>query len=111
MRFGPAFAMWLALAAPAVAQQGASLSELASTPVVTVRIGETLRAPPDQATINVTSQSRALTAAVYKSAPDPIRPKFTYEPVPVVQKNETSYKKSSTFIPHATQVNQSRIFS
>ena len=62
-RFVPVFAACLALAVPAAAQQGASLSELAATPVVTVRIGETLRAPPDQATINVTAQSRAPTAA------------------------------------------------
>lgn len=53
----------LALAAPAAAQQGASLSELAATPVVTVRIGENLRTPPDEATISVTTQSRAPTAS------------------------------------------------
>jgi uncharacterized protein YggE len=50
------------LSTAAAAQQGASLSELASTPVVTVRIGETLKVPPDEATITVTSQSRAPTA-------------------------------------------------
>ncbi|MEO8142251.1 MAG: SIMPL domain-containing protein, partial [Sphingomicrobium sp.] len=56
-------AYFLVIAAPVAAQQGASLSELAATPVVTVRIGERLRAAPDQATINVTTQSRAPTAA------------------------------------------------
>lgn len=53
----------LALAVPAAAQQGASLSELAATPVVTVRIGENLKVPPDEATITVTSQSRAPSAS------------------------------------------------
>lgn len=53
----------LALAVPAAAQQGASLSELAATPVVTVRIGENQKVPPDEATINVTSQSKAPTAS------------------------------------------------
>lgn len=46
----------------AAAQQGASLSELASTPVVTVHIGENLSMPPDQATISVGVQSHAPTA-------------------------------------------------
>lgn len=53
----------LTLAVPATAQQGASLSEYAAGPVVTVRIGESLKTPPDQATITVTSQSRAPTAS------------------------------------------------
>lgn len=56
-------AAFLALAVPAAAQQGASLSELAATPVVTVRIGENLKMPPDEATITVTSQSRSPTAS------------------------------------------------
>lgn len=51
------------LAAPSQAQHGASLSELAATPVVTVRIGENLRMPPDEATLSVTTQSRAATAS------------------------------------------------
>ena len=50
-------------AASAPAQQGASLNELAATPVVTVRIGENLKVPPDEATITVTTQSRAATAS------------------------------------------------
>ena len=62
-RFVPVFAACLALAAPAAAQQGASLSELAASPVVTVRIGETVKSLPDEATITVTTQSRAPTAA------------------------------------------------
>lgn len=63
MRFAPLSAALLALAVPAAAQQGASLSELAATPVVTVRIGENLKASPDEATITVTSQSRGATAS------------------------------------------------
>lgn len=63
MRFLVLNAALLAIAVPAAAQQGASLNELAATPVVTVRIGENLKTPPDQATINVTSQSRAPTAS------------------------------------------------
>ena len=58
----------LALSVPAAAQQGASLSELAATPVVTVRIGENLKVPPDEATINVTTQSRSPTASLALAA-------------------------------------------
>lgn len=53
----------LVFAVPASAQQGASLSELAATPVVTVRISENLRSPPDEATISVGVQSRDQSAA------------------------------------------------
>ena len=63
MRLMSLYAAFLAVAAPALAQQGASLSELAASPVVTVRIGENLKTPPDEATITVTSQSRAPTAS------------------------------------------------
>ena len=58
----------LALSVPAAAQQGASLSELAATPVVTVRIGENLKVPPDEATINVTTQCRSPTASLALAA-------------------------------------------
>lgn len=63
MRILALSACLLMVSIPAAAQQGASLSELAATPVVTVRIGENLKVPPDEATINVTSQSRAPTAS------------------------------------------------
>lgn len=63
MRFIVAFTAALALAAPVAAQQGASLDELARTPVVTVQIGETLRSPPDEATISVGTTERAPTAS------------------------------------------------
>lgn len=63
MRILALSACFLMLSVPAAAQQGASLDELATTPVVTVRIGENLKVPPDEATITVTSQSRAPTAS------------------------------------------------
>jgi uncharacterized protein YggE len=56
-------AVALVVAVPASAQQGASLSELATTPVVTVRISENLRSPPDEATISVGVQTRDQSAA------------------------------------------------
>ncbi|MDP9421414.1 MAG: SIMPL domain-containing protein [Pseudomonadota bacterium] len=63
MRVFLALASLSVLATPAAAQQGASLNELATTPVVTVRIGENLKVPPDEATITVTTTSRAPTAS------------------------------------------------
>lgn len=61
-------AIALVTAVPAAAQQGASLNELATTPVVTVRIGENFKVPPDEATINVTTQSRSPTASLALAA-------------------------------------------
>ena len=58
-----AYLLLTAVAEPAAAQQGASLSELAATPTVTVRIGENLKMPPDEATITVTTQTRNPTAS------------------------------------------------
>ena len=68
MRFVILGAVLLAVASSAAAQQGASLSELATTPVVTVRIGENLKVPPDEATINVTTQTRSPTASLALTA-------------------------------------------
>lgn len=68
MRFILLSAIALAIATPAAAQQGASLNELANTPVVTVRIGENFKVPPDEATITVTTQSKAPTAAAALAA-------------------------------------------
>jgi uncharacterized protein YggE len=49
---------------PASAQQvSASLDQLAATPLVTVQISEQLRSPPDEATINAGTESRAPTAS------------------------------------------------
>lgn len=51
------------LTTPSTAQVFRDIEQMAQTPVVTVRIGENLRRPPDEATINVTTQSRAPTAS------------------------------------------------
>ena len=45
------------------AQSIGTLQELAQTPVVTVRIQENLKMPPDEATLSVTTTSRAPTAS------------------------------------------------
>ena len=45
------------------AQTIGTLQELAQTPVVTVRIQENLKMPPDEATLSVATQSRAPTAS------------------------------------------------
>ena len=45
------------------AQTIGTLQELAQTPVVTVRIQENLKTPPDEATLSVSTQSRAPTAS------------------------------------------------
>ena len=52
-----------AVAAPLTAQPvGASLDQLAATPLVTVQISEQLRAPPDQASISAGTEAREPTA-------------------------------------------------
>lgn len=48
---------------PLSAQTIGTLPELAQTPVVTVRIQENLKTPPDEATLSVSTQSRAPTAS------------------------------------------------
>ncbi len=56
-------AFLFAAPAPAAAQQPlASLDQLAATPLVTVQISEQLRAPPDEATLTVSSEGKAATA-------------------------------------------------
>lgn len=51
------------LAAPLQAEPVASLQELAATPLVTVRISENLKAPPDMATLRLSITEHASTAA------------------------------------------------
>lgn len=63
MRHSLLCALFLLVATPAVGQQGVSLDELAATPVVTVRISENLRTPPDEATITVGVEARSKSAA------------------------------------------------
>src|SRR5206468_12557995 len=54
----------------AIAQQAptASISEMASTPLVRVNITEALRTPPDEASITVGTQARAPTATAAAAA-------------------------------------------
>jgi uncharacterized protein YggE len=59
----------LLVGVPASAQQiAASIDQLAATPLVTVQISEQLRAPPDEATLNAGTESRAPTAAAALAA-------------------------------------------
>ena len=50
------------IAASSPAQAPPSLDELARTPMITLRISESLRTSPDQATLNVSTDSKAPTA-------------------------------------------------
>lgn len=50
-------------AGPALAEDLSRFEEMARNPVITVRIAENLKRPPDEATITVTTQSRAATAS------------------------------------------------
>jgi uncharacterized protein YggE len=53
----------VAVPAPLIAQSIGTLQELAQTPVVTVRIQENLKTPPDEATLSVATRSQAPTAS------------------------------------------------
>ena len=71
MRVHPCIAFLLAglVSMPASAQiVSASPDQLAATPVVTVRISEQLRAPPDEASLNVSTEGRAATASAALAA-------------------------------------------
>ena len=59
-----------ALAAPAAAQVApqANIAEMASTPLVKLQIAESLRTPPDEASIQVGTQTRAPTAVAATAA-------------------------------------------
>lgn len=56
-------AMTMAGSGPAMAQPIGSMAEMAQTPLITLRISESLRRPPDQAALNVTTRSKAPTAS------------------------------------------------
>lgn len=59
----------LAISAPAAAQTvSASPDQLAATPLVRVNISETLRTPPDEASLTVGTQSKAATATAAVAA-------------------------------------------
>lgn len=64
------WALLLFAAAPAGAQTfpSASIAEMANTPLVRVNIAETLRTPPDEATITVGTQAKAATATAAVAA-------------------------------------------
>jgi len=50
------------------AQNFGSIEEMARTPVITLRISETLRTPPDQASLSISTESKAPTAAAALAA-------------------------------------------
>jgi uncharacterized protein len=61
-------AILLAAAVPAVAQTPASIEEMARTPLVRVNIAETLRTPPDEASLTVGTTAKAPTATAAVAA-------------------------------------------
>jgi len=61
-------AILLVTAVPAVAQTPASIDEMARTPLVRVNISETLRTPPDEASLTVGTQAKAPTATAAVAA-------------------------------------------
>jgi uncharacterized protein YggE len=64
-----AFGLLVAASIPALAQSiDASLDQLAVTPLVRVNISETLRTPPDQASLTVGTQAKAATATAAVAA-------------------------------------------
>lgn len=71
MRFLPALAFLTASCATGAAAQvvpQASLGDLAATPLVKVNISETLRTPPDEASLTVGTQAKAPTATAAAAA-------------------------------------------
>jgi uncharacterized protein YggE len=70
IRFLSLCAAVLVPAASAMAQTAprASLQEMATTPIIRLNIAETLRTPPDEATLNVGTQARAPTATAAVAA-------------------------------------------
>jgi uncharacterized protein YggE len=61
-------AILLAAAGPGLAQMPASIDEMARTPLVRVNISETLRTPPDEASLTVGTQAKAPTATAAVAA-------------------------------------------
>ena len=61
-------AILLASAVPAAAQTPASIEEMARTPLVRVNIAETLRTPPDEASLTVGTTAKAPTATAAVAA-------------------------------------------
>ena len=61
-------ALVVATAGPAPAQNIGSIAEMAQTPLITLRIAESLRRPPDQATLSASVRSTAPTASAALAA-------------------------------------------
>jgi len=53
---------FLLASVPGSTQSAASIEEMARTPVITLRISESLRTPPDEATLSLSTQSKASSA-------------------------------------------------
>jgi uncharacterized protein YggE len=65
MKYRPVLiaAFLASMSVPGLTQNFASIEEMARTPVVTLRISESLRSPPDQASLSISTESKAPTAA------------------------------------------------
>jgi uncharacterized protein YggE len=61
-------ALVAAAAGPALAQNVGSIAEMAQTPLITLRISESLRRPPDQATLSASARSTAPSASAALAA-------------------------------------------
>jgi len=61
-------ALLSSMSAPSSAQNFASIEEMARTPVITLRISESLRTPPDQASLSISTESKAPTATAALAA-------------------------------------------
>ena len=56
-------ALLASVSVPGFAQNFASIEEMARTPVITLRISESFRTPPDQASLSISTETKAPTAA------------------------------------------------
>ena len=84
---------------PALAQTPTNIDEMARTPLVRVNISETLRTPPDEASLTVGTQSKASTAtaavALSKTRTEKLLPPFA----PRAFASVTSRRRASSFSP------------
>ncbi len=61
-------ALHVSMSIPSFAQKFGSIEEMARTPVITLRISELLRTPPDQASLSISTESKAPTAVAALAA-------------------------------------------
>ncbi len=61
-------ALLVSMSIPSFAQNLGSIEEMARTPVITLRISELLRTPPDQASLSISTESKAPTAVAALAA-------------------------------------------